>query len=177
MIRWSFFPRNKPITEIGQLVVDVFHLHESSVSSFANNHLIGMGSNESHSNSVLEKISKSLVDIGFQVEEGKRATQKIHVPVLYGEQGKPLQSFDADAFHKEARFVLEVEAGRAVTNYQFLKDYFQACVMVDVEYLAIAVRQVYKKQKDYETICSFFDTLYASGRLKTELKGVLIIGY
>ena len=71
----------------------------------------------------------------------------------------------------------EVEAGRAVTNYQFLKDYFQACVMVDIEYLAIAVRQIYRTQNDYETVCSFFDSLYASGRIKTELKGVLIIGY
>ena len=80
-------------------------------------------------------------------------------------------------YNAEQKFVLEVEAGRAVSNYQFLKDYFQACVMVDVDYLAIAVRQIYNKQKDYETVCNFFDTLYSSGRLKTELKGVLIIGY
>ena len=97
--------------------------------------------------------------------------------MLFGEQGKPLQSFDADAYHPEKKFVLEVEAGRAVTNYQFLKDFFQACMMVEVEYFAIAVRQIYNKQKDYETVCNFFDTLYASARIKTELKGVLIIGY
>ena len=94
--------------------------------------------------------------------------------MLFGEQGKPLQSFDADAYNAEEKFVLEVEAGRAVYNYQFLKDYFQACVMVDVDYLAIAVRQIYNKQKDYETVCNFFDTLYSSGRLKTELKAVTL---
>lgn len=49
--------------------------------------------------------------------------------------------------------------------------------MVDVEYLAIAVRQIYRAQNDYESVCSFFDTLYASGRIQTALKGVLIIGY
>jgi len=177
MIRWTYFPKNKPITKVGREIVGAFEKHEDAISSAGNNHLIGTGTTDSHSNSVLEKIAKSLAEIGFQVETGKKAAQKIHVPVLYGEQGKPVQSFDADAYNPDEKFVLEVEAGRAVSNYQFLKDYFQACVMVDVDYLAIAVRQVYNKQKDYETVCGFFDTLYSSGRLKTELKGILIIGY
>ena len=177
MIRWTSFPKNKAITSTGLNVVRVFEENEKSISSSSNNHLIGSGGTDSHSNSVLEKISKQLQSNGFQVEVGKKKNEKIHVPVLFGEQGKPLQSFDADAYNAEEKFVLEVEAGRAVSNYQFLKDYFQACVMVDVDYLAIAVRQIYNKQKDYETVCNFFDTLYSSGRLKTELKGVLIIGY
>ena len=177
MIRWTYFPKNKAITPVGLSVVKAFEENEKNISSEANNHLIGSGGTDSHSNSVLEKVSAHLQAIGFQVEVGKKKNQKIHVPVLFGEQGKPLQSFDADAYNATEKFVLEVEAGRAVTNYQFLKDYFQACVMVEVEYLAIAVRQIYNKQKDYETVCNFFDTLYASGRLKTELKGILIIGY
>jgi hypothetical protein len=73
--------------------------------------------------------------------------------------------------------VLEVEAGRAVTNYQFLKDLFQATVMVDVNYLAIAVRKVYKRARNFDTAHSFVDTFYASERLKLPLKGVLLIGY
>ncbi len=177
MIRWTFFPKNKKNTDLGLEVIKVFEKYEDEISSEINNHLIGSGSKESHSNSVLLKISKSLIEIGFQVEVGKRKAEKINVPVLFGEQGKALQSFDADAYSSEFGFVLEVEAGRAVTNYQFLKDYFQACVMVDVQYLAIAVRKVYSKQKDYETVCSFFDSLYSSGRLTSQLKGVLIIGY
>jgi hypothetical protein len=177
MIRWTYFPKNKAITTLGLSVVKVFENNEKIISSESNNHLIGSGTTDSHSNSVLEKISSQLQDIGFQVEIGKKKNEKIHVPVLFGEQGKPLQSFDADAYNEVEKFVLEVEAGRAVSNYQFLKDYFQACVMVDVEYLAIAVRKIYSKQKDYETVCNFFDTLYASGRLKTELKGILVIGY
>jgi len=177
MIRWTSFPKNRPISEVGLSVVKVFEKHEEEISSVQNNHLIGTDTTDSHSNSVLTKISSSLESVGFTVELGKRANQKIHIPVLFGEQGKSLQSFDADAYNKDAKFVLEVEAGRAVTNYQFLKDFFQACVMVDVDYLSIAVRQVYKKQKDYEMVCSFFDTFYASGRVSTELKGIVIIGY
>ena len=177
MIKWTSFPKNRSITSVGLSVVNAFEIHENEISSELNNHLIGSGNTDSHSNSVLEKISNELIKSGFQVEVGKRKSEKIHIPVLFGEQGKPLQAFDADAYNPSQKYVLEVEAGRAVTNYQFLKDYFQACVMVDVEYLAIAVRQVYRGQADYETVCSFFDTLYASGRLQTELKGVLIIGY
>jgi hypothetical protein len=88
-----------------------------------------------------------------------------------------MRSFDADAYHAETRTVLEIEAGRAFTNYQFLKDLFQACMMVDVDYLAIAVRHVYKGTKDFAKVTLFFDTLYASRRLALPLNGVLVIGY
>ena len=49
--------------------------------------------------------------------------------------------------------------------------------MCDVDYLCIAVRNVYRKSKDFEKVCLFFDTLYQSGRLGIPLKGLLIIGY
>jgi hypothetical protein len=44
------------------------------------------------------------------------------------------------------RYVVEVEAGRGVVNYQFLKDFFEACTMVGVEKLCIAVRNTTKPQ-------------------------------
>jgi hypothetical protein len=50
-------------------------------------------------------------------------------------------------------------------------------MMHDVLYLAIAVRNTYKGVKDFETVCKFFDTLYASNRLRLPLRGLLIIGY
>ena len=74
--------------------------------------------------------------------------------------------------------MLEVEAGRAFLNNQFLKDLFQACMMHNVEYLGIAVRMIYlDKNKDYEKVVQYFDTLYASNRLQLPLKGLLVIGY
>jgi hypothetical protein len=99
------------------------------------------------------------------------------VPVLFGLNGKVSKSFDADAYHPDEGFVIEIEAGRAVSNYQFLKDLFQACMMHDVSYLAIAVRNSYRTSNDFEKVQSFFDTLYASNRLTLPLKGILIIGY
>ena len=50
-------------------------------------------------------------------------------------------------------------------------------MMHDIEYLAIAVRNTYRKSQDFEKVFTFFDTLYKSNRMKLPLKGVLIIGY
>lgn len=95
----------------------------------------------------------------------------------FGRNGRLEKSFHANAFHEDLGFVVEVEAGRGVTNFQFLKDLFQACMMADVYYLAIAVRNTYQKMDDFERIDRFFSTLYASNRLKLPLKGLLAIGY
>lgn len=66
------------------------------------------------------------------------------------------KSFNADAFSQETRVVIEVEAGRAFMNNQFLKDLFQACMMQNVDYLVIAVRNLYLgKNKDFEEIVTF----------------------
>jgi RHS repeat-associated protein len=114
---------------------------------------------------------------GFTVELGKKAEQKINVPVLFGLNGRLEKSFDADAYHQAGGFVVEVEAGRGVVNNQFLKDLFQACMMHDVFYLAIAVRNVYKGRQDFEVVCRFLSTLYASQRLQLPLRGILVVGY
>jgi hypothetical protein len=50
-------------------------------------------------------------------------------------------------------------------------------MMHEVYYLAIAVRNIYKTNKNFEVVQRFVDTLYASNRLKLPLKGILIIGY
>ena len=117
------------------------------------------------------------MEVGFKVESGKTAEGRIKVPVLYGANGRVDKYFDADAYHPVDKIVLEVEAGRGVTNYQFLKDLFQACVMQDVDYAAIAVRQDYRGSKDYEKVLTFIETIFASNRLTLPLLGILIIGY
>jgi len=50
-------------------------------------------------------------------------------------------------------------------------------MMDEVEYLALAVRNLYAKNNDFERVCVFFETLYASRRLEPPLKGILVIGY
>lgn len=168
MISWQFFPKSKIIPEHMKNVLGVFELNESLISSEVHNY----GSNE-----VLESLRANLEELDFQVEKSKKANDKIKVPVLFGQNGKLEKYFDADGYNKATKTVIEVEAGRAVTNYQFLKDLFQACMMHEVHYLVIAVRKEYRGNPDFQNVITFFDTLYASGRLQLPLNGILIIGY
>jgi hypothetical protein len=168
-INWQYFPKHSSSPEFLRRVVECFEKSENQIVS-ANN--VGQTSNE-----VLAKISKDLQAIGFQVETGKTADAKVKIPVLFGPNGKIEKSFEADGYDAKNKVVIEVEAGRGVTNHQFLKDLFQACVMQDVDYLVIAVRNDYRGSDDFSKVATFLETLFASQRLKLPLNGVLIIGY
>ena len=169
MINWAYFPRSDKPTELALRVVAAFDAVASEIDSATHAKF--------ESNLVLAKVEPQLALCGFQVETGKTAEKKIRVPVLFGRNGRLEKAFDADAYHEQEGFVVEVEAGRGVTNNQFLKDLFQACMMHGVRYLAIAVRNVYRDNPDFERVEKFFQTLYASNRLKLPLDGVLILGY
>ncbi len=169
MINWIYFPLSDRPTKMAVDVVSVFEAVADEIDCAT--HI------DQESNVVLSKVRNGLVELGFLVESGKKANDKINVPVLFGQKGKMIRSFDADAYCEQQGFVIEVEAGRGVTNYQFLKDLFQACMMHEVNYLAIAVRNKYRNSRDYEKLQTFFETLYASQRLTLPLKGILIIGY
>jgi allophanate hydrolase subunit 1 len=168
MIKWQFFPKSKIILNHLKSVIDVFEKNELLISSDK----FQKGSNE-----VLEKLRTDFEEIDYKVEKSKKSNDKIKVPVLFGPNGKLEKYFDADGYNEITKTVIEVEAGRAVTNYQFLKDLFQACMMYEVDYLIIAVRKDYKGNPDFQNVITFFDTLYASGRLALPLNGILIIGY
>ncbi len=170
MITWQYFPKSKNVTNLLKDVIQCFEKIEPEISS--ENHKYS-------SNKVLGYIRPYLESIGFKVESGRKAEQRIRMPVLFGLEGKLEKSFDVDAYHEENQTVFEVEAGRAVTNYQFLKDFFEACMMYNVEYMILAVRKIYgaRKNKDFKKILTFFDALYASGRMSIPLNGILIIGY
>ncbi|MGI0010294.1 MAG: hypothetical protein ACREAE_02710 [Nitrosopumilaceae archaeon] len=72
------------------------------------------------------------------------------MPVLFGRNGRLEKYFEADAFNKITKTVMEIESGRGVMNNQFLKDLFQACMMHDTDYFVIAVRKKYLSMNDFE---------------------------
>ncbi len=168
MIRYQFFPRSQGINEKIQIVIDCFSLVYDEIKSPKFNH---------PSNDVLEIIKPALQLNGYKVEEGKTKDKKISIPVLFGFDNKIDKLFNADAVSQDGKIVIEIEAGRAVDNNQFLKDIFQACMMFDVEYLVIAVRNDYRGGDDFSKIYTFLETLYISNRLHLPLKGILLIGY
>lgn len=168
MIQWLWYPKSDEPPEIAITVVSAFELIHDAIDS---------GQHTLVSNEVLAVVTPSLLSAGFQVETGKKASEKIHIPVLFGVNGKIEKSFEADAYHRDSGFVLEVEAGRGVANNQFLKDLFQACMMRDVLFLAIAVRNDYRGSPDFDKVIRFFDAMYSSNRLQLPLQGLLVIGY
>ncbi|RKS00853.1 hypothetical protein [Flavobacterium sp. 102] len=168
MIRFQFFPRSQGITNRIQDVITCFEIEVDKIKSPDFN----LSSNE-----VLELIRPHLEKIDFTCETGKSKEKKISVPVLFGYDNKIDKAFNADAVSNDGKIVIEIEAGRATENNQFLKDIFQACMMFEVEYLVIVVRNVYRGHKDFEIIHTFLETLYISNRLHLPLKGILLIGY
>ncbi|MEW5747546.1 MAG: hypothetical protein AB1793_01990 [Candidatus Thermoplasmatota archaeon] len=166
MINWKFYPLAERIPPHLVKVIEVLEGKSDHISS---------SDHELNSNDVLATLREDLEHLGYIVERGSK--DRIRMPVLYGENGKVEKSFDVDAYDESTGTVIEVEAGRGVTNHQFLKDFFEACTMHDVEYCTIAVRNTYLRRSDFKAVASFMDALYASGRISLPLKGLLVIGY
>lgn len=168
MIKFQFFPRSQGITKDIQSIISCFEKEDMNIKS---------PDFDLSSNQVLEVVRPHLEKAGFICETGKSKDKKISVPVLFGFDNKIDKAFNADAVSADGKIVIEIEAGRATENNQFLKDVFQACMMFEVEYLVIVVRNVYRKHKDFEIVHTFLETLYISNRLHLPLKGILLIGY
>lgn len=168
MIKYQFFPRSRGLTDEMKQIVDCFYNVNDKISSDCNSLV---------SNEVLATLCPHLKKIGFVVETGKLKDEKIDVPVLFGVDNRVDKSFFADALSEDGKIVVEVEAGQAVENHRFLKDIFEACMMFDVEYLVLAVRNTYRNHNDFNKVFSFLETLYISNRLHLPLKGILLIGY
>ena len=155
MINWVYFPKSSPPPEFGLLIVA---LSEEVASAIDSSKMAVQ-----HSDAVMARLRPRLEKLGFRVEKGKSSEDKIVVPVLFGRKGKILKCFNADAHAVSKGWVLEVEAGRAVDNNQFLKDIFQACMMHDVLHLAIAVRNNYRKSDDFTKVESFLRRSTSAG--------------
>lgn len=174
MINYQFFPRSHGITPEIADIIECFKKAE-----------VKKGDKQIQSNEMLALVKPYLEALHFSVETGKSKDKKIDVPVLFGLNDKVDKSFAADALSEDGRIVIEVEAGRALRNNQFLKDIFEACMMFQVEYLVIAVLNEYsfnnsgrrQTSSDFESIKTFLETLYVSNRLQLPLKGILLIGY
>jgi len=168
MLKYQLFPRSFSLNPEIKAVIDCFENNYDRIKS---------PENKLNSNDVLKILRPSLEKIDFKVKSGKTQPDKIKVPVLFSLNNKIDKFFDADAISKDQRIVLEVEAGRAFLNNQFLKDVFQACMMPSVEYLILAVRNDYRGIDDFKKIYVFLETLFINGRLKLPLKGIVLVGY
>lgn len=168
MIQYQFFPRSIGVTPEMAGVIQCFQNIEKQIAS---------GDFTLSSDGVLKAAKPHLEQIGFVVETGKKTDEKIKVPVLFGLNNRIDKYFNADAVSADGRTVIEIEAGRALDNFNFLKDIFEASMMSGVEFLVLVVRNQYRRSKDFQKIHVFLETMFISGRIGLPLKGILLIGY
>jgi|SRR5579871_6084993 len=168
MIQFQFYPRSVGLVGPMADVVKCFQQVASLISS---------PEHSLSSDAVLHQVGPALERAGFKIEKGKNRNQKIKVPVLFGLNDTIDKYFDADAISLDGKVVVEIEAGRALDNYAFLKDVFEASLMSGVEYLVIAVRNQYRGSRTFDRISVFLETLYISNRIRLPLRGILLIGY
>lgn len=176
-IRYVYFPKTEPPPEFAEEITDVFRKYEKD---------IGTKSQDSglKSDKVLATVREDLLDLGFDVESGKKKEDKIHRPVLFGENGERKLKYEVDGYHSKWECGLEVEAGRAWKGNAVYRDLIQALVMVQVKTLVLAVPNVYKyksggrmaKSHDFENAKGVINTLYSTHRFDPPYKLVLI-GY
>ena len=176
-ILYSTFPRTEPPPEFVSSLVQAFIDHESSISTLGREKGLT-------SDAVLSELRVDLQAIGFEVERGKATADKIKRPVFFGENGVPGLQYEGDAFHPVWRCGLEIEAGRAWLGNAVYRDLIQALVMVNLDFLALAVPNGYRRKslgrnvvsKDYENTCAVAESLYAHSRLRMPY-GLVVIGY
>jgi len=82
-----------------------------------------------------------------------------------------------DAFNTRTKTIIEVESGRAIDNYQVLKDVLESCLIDNIDYLCVALRINYSGQRDFDIFDRIVNVIYQSNRIKIPLIGILIIGY
>lgn len=176
-VRYISFPRTKPPPPFAAAVIEVFRKLEDQIGTAVLDK--GLTSDQ-----VLNIMRSDLVNLGFEVEAGKRVEDKIERPVFFGEGGEPTLKYEIDAWHDEWRCGLEVEAGRALMGNAVYRDLIQALVMVQVDVLMLAVPNEYKYRSggrptisyDFEKTKSVAESLYNHSRIQFPYSLVLI-GY
>ena len=91
------------------------------------------------SDDVLAHIRPGLEDLGFQVETGKGRSQQIHRPVMFGEKGAELVTYEIDGWKEDRGIVVEVEAGRGLLGNAIYRDLIRTPLIVDARFLALGV--------------------------------------
>ena len=177
MLRFSTFPRTKAPRDHVQSVVKVFEEHLPKIGTVK----LKKGLT---SDGVLSVLRDDLVDLGWHVERGKRTEEKVKRPVFFGENAVPDLQYEVDAWHADWRSGMEVEAGRAWMGNAVCRDLIQALVMVDMEFLFLAVPQSYKYNsvgretisRDYENTIAVVEALYGHSRIRMPFD-LCVIGY
>lgn len=174
---WCYYPTNTaPPAWVHEFVAEVTAVRSSIDSSLK----LGLKSDE-----VLDALRLGLSDRGYDVEKGKSSADKIRRPVLFGDQGAPLVTYDIDAWHPVEGIVVEIEAGRGAMSNAVERDLLRTSLIVDARYLVLGVMNEYHYMTSgrpamapsYRNTSALLGAIHASGRLKLPFEGILLFGY
>lgn len=176
-VRYSTFPRTEKPPGFIEAIVRVFNRHSDTIAT-------ARPQKGLRGDDVLAVLRADLVHLGFDVEAGKREADKIKRPVFFGENQRPSLQYEVDAWHPKWQVGLEIEAGRAWMSNAIYRDLIQALIMVEMDYLIVAVPREYHHQaggkprisKDYERTVSVADALYGHSRIAMPFS-LCVVGY
>jgi hypothetical protein len=178
--RWRFFPAfQDPPVWVGELI-GVFAVHRTEIDSMM------VHEERKESDHVLKEIADDLeTQMTFTVERGKTKMGKLPRPVLFGDEGTYIRKYEIDAFQPELGIALEVEAGRATMGNAIYRDLIQGSLMVDAQFLVLAVPIEYRyksggravREQSYAKTYSVVEAIYGSKRLSLPFDGLLLVGY
>ena len=175
---WDYFPRNARPPEWVEPFIANIRAAEQSISTV--NHRTGLDSAR-----VLQHLAVGIRELGFAVESGKKASERIRRPVLFGSNGRAEVSHEIDAFHDDYGIVVEVEAGRGARGNATYRDIIRTSLIVDAQYLALLLPVAYRHVTSGREIsvrackecADLLSALYARQRLPLPFRGVLLVGY
>lgn len=174
---WFYYPAREPPPGWARDFVKVVAAARDTIDTNENRGLT--------SDKALLALEPGLRSLGYEVEASKSRRDRIRRPVLFGQNGAEVLTWEVDAVHDELGVVVEVEAGRGARSNAVYRDLIRTSLIVNVKYLALGVQLAYRHDADGRsvTVHSFLDTkslldaIYASGRLHLPFEGILLFGY
>ena len=174
--QWKFYPLNTTPPEWVGEVVNVVNRSEMQISTFEAH--TGLSSDQ-----VLAALRAGLEALGFEVEKGKSAGDKVRRTVLYGENGVPAVTYDIDAFNDSLGVAVEVEAGRGAQSNADYRNIVRTSLILDAHHLILLQPFAYRSSPTAPVVPAYaatrakLDAIYQSQRLKLPFEGLLLIGY
>jgi hypothetical protein len=175
---WDYFPRNARPPEWVEPFIANVRSAESSISTVERK--TGLDSDR-----VLQQLAPGLRDLGYAVESGKKASERIRRPVLFGSNGQAEVSYEIDAFHDAHGIVVEVDAGRGARGNATYRDIIRTSLILDAQHLILLLPVAYRHVSSgrevsvhaYKDCADLLSALYASQRLPLPFHGVMLVGY
>ena len=175
---WSYFPRN---ARPPSWAVDLVELVEACRPTLDTGPVPAAAADRLTSDVVLAVLRPGMEGLGYTVESGKLAHQRIKRPVLFGDYGRPSVSYEIDAFHDELGIAVEVEAGRGAMGNADYRDIIRMSLLLDARFMVLMLPLVYRygrtQTSAFERTRDQLSAIYASDRLRLPFDGTLLIGY